>query len=788
MHDLAADLVPAADVHHAGVHYTDVPVRCRGNGEFHPKLVVIAGPERAIVSIGSGNVTASGWHHNGELWTTLAADSGEWPDTFHELADWLLELPRFLYIDRFGAGRIAAAAATLTRHPARSTGPRLVHNLHTPITEQLPAPTGQVTDLLFASPFVDRQAAALRRLSTHFAAEQITFAVTANATADPDVMVTWADEGGADLYAIADTRYYHGKLVQWSDGDGTHALVGSANTTAAAMLRTTGDKHGNCELALLCQIGDGDLAPPLGESLDDADAVRKIVAEPQPETARDPETPRLLRAILDGSGVLVTVVADSPGAIRDLLLENQEPHALTLTGSDERVHRLRAEVTDTGGSLCHVALNDGSMIGPVRVTDPIAVVIRPGTVSPLEDHHLTDVLGDRRLSERLFEALKKLAAVRPTAPDASRAGTGQESGEWRQAAERTVGSALVRLALGYAAITGTAEGSDEGFDAGDVVDETDNDDDGIDLFDDEDEHDTGLGDPLTASGDPVTGFLTDPVTAARLARRIDTLLPQTPEWHTGALLALLRVAFLVAAGGGWPTLDQFVSVLLRVAEATPEDDDVKEARNAAVLVGLAILASEVTGWDDTTDAIVDAFERCQALAAVDPADIDNERVTHYCADLHIGFGVTLTADSLIDASPYLLTSSLVERAIESIGTEYRDLTLAAPRLLRIRSGGNPYGAAMRLLTRVAHLAPVAVYATSTRGQVYAVWQPKILTLQRYAANGNPITGSRHRLAVGPGAHIEASPPGTFETWRGSLPADLADQLRQANLLSHATPA
>ena len=136
--DIAADQVPADAVQHAGVHYTDVPVRCRSDGEFHPKLLVVAGADRALVAIGSGNASTSGWHHNGELWTILAADPDDWPTTFHDLAGWLTDLPPLLWIDDFGRDRLAAVATALTAHPATTAGPRLLHNLRTPLIDQLP--------------------------------------------------------------------------------------------------------------------------------------------------------------------------------------------------------------------------------------------------------------------------------------------------------------------------------------------------------------------------------------------------------------------------------------------------------------------------------------------------------------------------------------------------------------------------------------------------------------------------------------------------------------------------
>ena len=89
VHDDAVSVTPAEELRHAGTTYADVPVRCRSGGAFHPKLLLIAGEDRAVAAIGSGNATSAGWHHNAELWTVLGADADDWPDTFADLADWL---------------------------------------------------------------------------------------------------------------------------------------------------------------------------------------------------------------------------------------------------------------------------------------------------------------------------------------------------------------------------------------------------------------------------------------------------------------------------------------------------------------------------------------------------------------------------------------------------------------------------------------------------------------------------------------------------------------------------
>ncbi|UOY00279.1 hypothetical protein [Blastococcus sp. PRF04-17] len=315
------------------------------------------------------------------------------------------------------------------------------------------------------------------------------------------------------------------------------------------------------------------------------------------------------------------------------------------------------------------------------------------------------------------------------------------------------------------------------------------DDDATSLFDDDDDEvDTGILDPLDATGDPVSALIADSVTAGRLARAIDKRLTDTEGWSLVALLALLRVTLIVAAGGGWPdrldAADAVADVLDRVLQAPPTaDEDVEASRRAAVLVALAVVATAVERWDEPDDPFAADFERYRSRAALIASEVDAERVAHYAADLDIGFGSMLTADSVLDSASFLLTSTAVERAAEALTLDYPGLRVAAPRLLRIPTATNPYTAAMRLLTRAAHLAPIAVHAGGPMGEVYAAWRPKALVLQRGSAVGTPTAGGVHHLVVGPGAHTTTTPRSASRKWHGPLPTDLALELADAGLLT-----
>ncbi|NEE24097.1 hypothetical protein G3M53_01285, partial [Streptomyces sp. SID7982] len=78
----------------AGLAYTH-------GAAFHPKLIVLAGPEHAIIALGSGNTTLAGWQANAELWTVLRVDGEQSPTAVPELSAWLRDLPEKV---RFSAG------------------------------------------------------------------------------------------------------------------------------------------------------------------------------------------------------------------------------------------------------------------------------------------------------------------------------------------------------------------------------------------------------------------------------------------------------------------------------------------------------------------------------------------------------------------------------------------------------------------------------------------------------------------------------------------------------------
>ena len=76
----------------AGTRYVHGLAVTGSGSAFHPKVTVIAGPERAMVAVGSGNLSSGGWHLNKETWIVATADRERCPVIVAEVAGWLRTL------------------------------------------------------------------------------------------------------------------------------------------------------------------------------------------------------------------------------------------------------------------------------------------------------------------------------------------------------------------------------------------------------------------------------------------------------------------------------------------------------------------------------------------------------------------------------------------------------------------------------------------------------------------------------------------------------------------------
>ncbi|MGJ6980686.1 hypothetical protein ACSDQ9_09190 [Aestuariimicrobium soli] len=297
---------------------------------FHPKLTVLVGPERALVGIGSGNLTIGGWHANDEVLTVIRASrQGGAPTILHGVV-------RFLRVmaTRVTMGSVAADGVTRTADQLAAlldgadpleTGHVLVDSLTGPIAEQLPA--DELDALEVSAPFHDLGARALGSLITRYQVADVTvLAQQGWAEMDPESMRQVAEQASCSLSFVEpasgtmpESRYRHGKVVTGlRHGSPRWTMVGSPNLSAAALLR--GFPHGNVELAVVHREGTSLLPRPTSPVRDVAALKHMIVGQRTEvdESGQTAGTPVLLEVRTIPQGVEVTL---SSKAVVDLTVE-----------------------------------------------------------------------------------------------------------------------------------------------------------------------------------------------------------------------------------------------------------------------------------------------------------------------------------------------------------------------------------------------------------------------------------------------------------------------------------
>ncbi|WP_223839006.1 phospholipase D-like domain-containing protein [Nocardiopsis deserti] len=479
--DAAQSRHDPVDVRRAGRDYTHALASC-GRSAFHPKLALLLGDHELVAAIGSGNPTLAGWGHNDELWTVLRGDFDGMPYELDGLVTWLREcagsgavrLPGYM-VDRLDHVADQLEELLLVGAPDE-TGTRVVHNLDRGLIEQLDA--GPVDELRLYAPFVDPGARALRALVERLNPARVVLGVQeSSGSYDGDALARALTGTDAELRLLEEKVPRHGKLVEWSAGEGRWALTGSANLTEAALLRSV-HEGGNCELGTIVPV-ETSLMPEATALPVSRLAGVNTIARFESEHASGVPVP--LGAFLKGEGLVVTL-ADAHSA--DVVVESSQHGS---PGTWEDVGTIRAgEVEATfatwggGGLVVRVRVPDGRASAPVFTVDPKACA-RPTGEDPRPrmrrahtEESLFDDASEREFQRDVLRLAEELAAhgltgaaTRETAAVEDRSGTvgalfGDRWAEYLEDCERTFGVPLTVSMFGHRTPAASRGGSKAG--------------------------------------------------------------------------------------------------------------------------------------------------------------------------------------------------------------------------------------------------------------------------------------------------------------------------------------
>lgn len=254
----ASTQAAAGQLWHLGRHY--LLAGANHPGAFHPKVFLRLGPKDGIVMLGSGNVTSSGWGGNQELGTAWMVgpdhdDKGGWLHPFLDnVLSWCEgELERaavsrmkdvpWLGLTPTGS---ASESVVLHSHQGLSLAPVLAQRWAGRRFDEVKILTGST----------DESGAFLRWVHSTFGIQQATIALTPSSASFVADKLSDLPLKLHIVPAPAD-RAMHAKFY-WFDGpDGSAAVMGSANCSAAAWLLAP-DQGGNIETLVAYDQPDRD--------------------------------------------------------------------------------------------------------------------------------------------------------------------------------------------------------------------------------------------------------------------------------------------------------------------------------------------------------------------------------------------------------------------------------------------------------------------------------------------------------------------------------------------------
>ncbi len=718
-HDLYA-------VRRAGTAYLPGLAWC--SGAFHPKMLVIAGPEQATIAIGSGNLSVAGWQGNDELWSIHHAQPGSPSAVATGVALWLRALPNDVDLTEGVAEALARTANLLDGFADEDDETRFLHSLHQPILEQLPV--GPVDHLSVYAPFHDPGAEALRALIERLEPTTITVAVQPSLTRIDGPAVARQLEGRGRILMLADSPYRHGKLIEWTRDGAFWALTGSPNLSRAAMLKST-TGGGNVEVAVLAQVAIALL--PLG------------VEQPSETMVGLPYVSR--HEASRPSTVILSAVRK--GGIVDVRLARplRQPAVVQTSGQgaspDEWRSGPKLNVGDTsallaedlgGGSRLRLRLEDGTFSTVAFVIDPLRVLRTRGTpTSGRRPPDLDQVLTDPRAAEQFWRILAelrtehgRLAPAGPRAPGPT--GASFAVGDWEEYLERCqgrVGATTLAFSLGIPMVAGSSG----------LLTEVDWDDEALDdaevggLDDDEPEEAGDETDPNPL----VPSLHRAPVDTRKRYRAVaDNLIHRWSDPDPHERLLALRLALVLVAGGAWDRSDHSWADLILDGVANLNSDvseaGYEDAAGSLAALGLSTVRSVLGDGERTLTHT--RFDRTVTRVGHLLVGATMERVATYAEGLDGWFPHASEPEHVLDLCDRLVNDDPIADAVVALA-ERGIAATATGRVIDLpRAVPEPLLPAWTALTYAERAPIVVIRANGSKGWATLLWRsPDLLVIQ-----------------------------------------------------------
>jgi hypothetical protein len=340
-----------------------------GGGAFHPKTLLTVTRDRAILLVGSGNLSLNGYERGHETFTEFSSLTPDGRSALTTWLSWMNDLVRATG-DRTLTRRFDHLTETLPSLASGSDASPLIHNLREPILDQVRRrlPPQQPTTLHLAAPFHDPNATAVDQLLATLQPKACVIYVAPGHQVDgpalTDVLRRHSQvERQVRQFTTPDgdpVAFVHAKLMAMTYADGTGVVVGgSANLSVAALLSDRASStYANVELASIAFVTREEAESAFTDEGHltsrpvDIDSLEGLTADYDDDVPRLPY--RLHRASFRPDGSVELSV--TPSIPADLLLTDGE--ATAPAGDARPIHSLIWLVDEAGTLLSNRCVVD----------------------------------------------------------------------------------------------------------------------------------------------------------------------------------------------------------------------------------------------------------------------------------------------------------------------------------------------------------------------------------------------------------------------------------------------
>lgn len=306
-----------------GTRYRVVPVAMEPGFRFHPKALLLSGPTKATLWIGSGNLTFGGWKENAEAWVHFESDR-DTTGPFAAFRAYLHEILRRVPIPGPVQDEVDEAFDGQTHPWAKEmdepsgllgragSGVSLLQRMAMEFGNE------PIQRMVICSPYYDPDAEALDKLRGQFQPATVQILIQKKYPGFPRAAASRLP-ANVEMVSIGFTRigakgveresFIHAKFYGLSSGNRTLVFVGSANCSRAALLFS--GKGGNAELLALQPLNSGEF-----QELYLAEIPRVEGTLELPEMAKEDQTPtnqdpiRILAARYEGGELHIAFASD----------------------------------------------------------------------------------------------------------------------------------------------------------------------------------------------------------------------------------------------------------------------------------------------------------------------------------------------------------------------------------------------------------------------------------------------------------------------------------------------